>query len=494
MKYLVPFLVLVMFLLAPPAQVQAQWHELYATWDDYNSSPDTNSTGTNTNAVGVIGDNVFIALCAPVGSGTTSDNYMLPYVNADSSHGRLYSFGYDPSGIFDVWTDGAFDQVSLENALYLKATPDSLIYVANNDPLHNILVFKFAHDTVSVVDINGVWPRLETGSHRIYALDIDQSGYVYVANDSSTGVTDDIKIYPPVTQWTASHTDAPVATVDLPDGVYKGLTVTPDGHAIFVSDYAGRKILKYVGSRTGGYSPDPAFTCVMGAADTIPASAFLPTYIGLQYLPSNNILFAVSDTWAWTSSYRTYNYGRIYLLNPNTGAMISPDSSVSVIDQAKWNFEMMDSSYTNRVDGRVPGNASGYTSTLDVKFDANGNVYSQSYNGWTVEKWAYNGTLPVITGVREVGATTPAEYSLRQNYPNPFNPATTIEFSLKQSGHVKLTVTNIIGQEVATLVNEARNAGTHRVTFDARSLPSGTYFYSITVNGYNEVRKMLLVK
>lgn len=470
---------------------QAQWQELYATYDD----PDSNGTGTNTSSVGVIHENMFIALCSPVTSGITTSNYMIPYVNAFADVGRRYTYGYEVGGIFEVWTDGGFDNVQLENAFCLKATPDSLIYVANNDVNHNLLVFRYYNDTITVVPVNGVFPRTETGGQRIYAVDVDQAGYIYVTLDTSAGATNDIRIYPPISQWTGSHTDPPVASIDLPDGVYKGLAVTPDGHTIFVSDYAGRKILKYVGTRTGGYTLDPGFSYVMGVADSIPGSTIPATVIGLGYLTPNNILFAVSDTWAWTNTYRTYNYGRIYLINPNTGALISPDTTINRIDQAWWNYTTIGGSYTSRTGpGKIPFNASGYTTSMDVKFDEKGNLYSQSYNGWTVEKWRYNGTLPVITGVQEIGTVTPNEYSLKQNYPNPFNPATNIEFTMKHSGVVALKVMNILGQEVATLVNAHKDAGTYRVTFDARSLPSGSYFYTITANGFTDVKKMLLVR
>jgi len=477
---------------ATVVSAQSQWNELYSTYDDL----DSNGTGTNTSSVGVIHEDMFVALCAQWLSGTVTENYMIPYVNAFADVGRRYTYGYDPVGTFEVWTDGAFDNVSLLNAFCMKATPDSFLYVANNDVNHNLLVFKYANDTVTVVPLNsGVFPREETGANPIYAVDVDEAGYIYVTNDTTVGLTNDVKIYAPISQWTGSHTDAPVAVVDLPDGVYRGIAVTPDGHTIFVSDYSGRKILKYVGSRGSGYAIDPAFTCQMTAADSIPGTpAIIPSYIGLGYMKSNNILFAAADSWIFTSAYRTYNYGRIYLLNPNTGSLISPDSTVSVIDQAAWNYNTIGGSYTNRQSGKIPFNASGYTSTTDVRLDEKGNVYSQSYNGWTVEKWAYNGTLPVITGIQEIGTTKPESYHLSQNYPNPFNPSTKIEFTVKQSGIVTLKVMNILGQEVATLVNAHKDAGTYRVTFDARSLPSGPYFYTITANGFTDVKKMLLVR
>jgi hypothetical protein len=89
----------------------------------------------------------------------------------------------------------------------------------------------------------------------------------------------------------------------------------------------------------------------------------------------------------------------------------------------------------------------------------------------------------------------PTEFRLEQNYPNPFNPSTAIVFQIARSGMVSLNVYNVLGQLVRTLVDEVRNAGVHTVTFDARDLPSGVYFYRLAVDGTAvETRKMALLK
>ncbi|MCF8268279.1 MAG: T9SS type A sorting domain-containing protein [Ignavibacteriales bacterium] len=89
---------------------------------------------------------------------------------------------------------------------------------------------------------------------------------------------------------------------------------------------------------------------------------------------------------------------------------------------------------------------------------------------------------------------SPDEFALSQNYPNPFNPTTNIEFSVPSENFVTLKIYNILGQEIAVLVNGIIKAGIHKVTFDASDLVSGIYFYSIETSGFNNVKKMLLVK
>ena len=86
------------------------------------------------------------------------------------------------------------------------------------------------------------------------------------------------------------------------------------------------------------------------------------------------------------------------------------------------------------------------------------------------------------------------EYELSQNYPNPFNPTSTINYQLPQTGHVTLKVYDILGKEVATLVDEQKAQGRYSVNFDASRLASGVYIYRIQVNDYVSSKKMLLVK
>jgi hypothetical protein len=96
--------------------------------------------------------------------------------------------------------------------------------------------------------------------------------------------------------------------------------------------------------------------------------------------------------------------------------------------------------------------------------------------------------------VSENGTLNLSEYRLEQNYPNPFNPTTNILFNLKESGFVNLKIYNILGEEVATLLNNILPSGQHSIEFDASNLQSGTYIYRIQSNGFTAVKKMILLK
>jgi len=90
--------------------------------------------------------------------------------------------------------------------------------------------------------------------------------------------------------------------------------------------------------------------------------------------------------------------------------------------------------------------------------------------------------------------TVVTHYSLAQNYPNPFNPTTDIRYQLPVQGKITLTVYNTTGQEIATLIDGNQAAGTYQVNWDAGDLPSGVYFYRLTANGFQDVRRMMLIK
>ncbi|MFA6597684.1 MAG: T9SS type A sorting domain-containing protein [Ignavibacteriaceae bacterium] len=102
------------------------------------------------------------------------------------------------------------------------------------------------------------------------------------------------------------------------------------------------------------------------------------------------------------------------------------------------------------------------------------------------------GYLP--TSVKDETAGLPNQYNLKQNYPNPFNPSTNIAYSIPKSGLVTLRIFNVLGQEVRVLVNQMMNPGTYNVSFDASSLTSGVYFYSLSVDNFTQVKKMMLLK
>ena len=97
-----------------------------------------------------------------------------------------------------------------------------------------------------------------------------------------------------------------------------------------------------------------------------------------------------------------------------------------------------------------------------------------------------------------VEVAAPEKFVLLQNYPNPFNPSTTIVFSIPQTSNVSVDVFNVVGERVATVMNQTLEAGYHQIDFNASNLPSGTYIYQLKANNQSgtfvDVKKMILMK
>jgi poly(3-hydroxybutyrate) depolymerase len=140
------------------------------------------------------------------------------------------------------------------------------------------------------------------------------------------------------------------------------------------------------------------------------------------------------------------------------------------------------------------GFVNGHGTTTETKFysfidsDLNPGTYS-----YRLKQIDFDGTFE-YSPVVEVEVSVPDKFSLSQNYPNPFNPATSIRFRIADFGFVSLKVYDLLGREVATLVNEEKPAGSYEVSFDASQLSSGVYIYRLTAGSFSATNKMTLLK
>jgi hypothetical protein len=105
----------------------------------------------------------------------------------------------------------------------------------------------------------------------------------------------------------------------------------------------------------------------------------------------------------------------------------------------------------------------------------------------------YNGVYTYSDEI-QTEVSSPFTFSLNQNYPNPFNPSTTINYSVKETSPVKIILFNSIGEEIAVILNEVKDAGYYTVSFNAENLAGGVYFYEMRGNNFSDVKKMILLK
>jgi len=137
----------------------------------------------------------------------------------------------------------------------------------------------------------------------------------------------------------------------------------------------------------------------------------------------------------------------------------------------------------------------GRTKSIDFPVhDYGGSTYHQGTFGGTSDAFIV-GFRPTGTyGIHILSTSVPSDFELYQNYPNPFNPKTNIRFDLSKSLHTKLIIFDIIGKEVAILVNEKLGSGSYEVDWDGSNFTSGVYFFKLITDEYVDVKKMLLVK
>ena len=224
--------------------------------------------------------------------------------------------------------------------------------------------------------------------------------------------------------------------------------------------------------------------CIQVYMDTSSAS---PPYAVIETFPDDTLQFGQVDTAGTTS--RTldlviYNRGGSDPLNV-TQMSITPITIRSVYS-------------INPTTASVPA---GDSTIIQITFNP---AVVRTYNGsFTITNSSTN--MPTVMlvlraegvaggAVDRVDGSLPGEFALGQNFPNPFNPSTDIRFALPVASDVRLTVFNVIGQEIAVLADGMHSAGVYNATFDASQLPAGVYFYRLEAGSFSDIRKMLLLK
>lgn len=162
----------------------------------------------------------------------------------------------------------------------------------------------------------------------------------------------------------------------------------------------------------------------------------------------------------------------------------------SEVNNSRFDIERSSGSVWSKV-GTVAGN--GTTSELKSYSFTDRGLSSGSYN-YRLKQVDFNGNHEYFNLSNEVIIGVPSAFELSQNFPNPFNPSTTIKYQISQPGKVMLSVYDMSGKEVASLVNEFKEAGYYSVSFNASDLSSGVYLYTLTSGNSQITKKLSLVK
>jgi hypothetical protein len=191
---------------------------------------------------------------------------------------------------------------------------------------------------------------------------------------------------------------------------------------------------------------------------------------------SNN---EISFDWDAIAEATSYNY-MVYVENNEGGTMWTYGNTQETEIELVFDDNNAGEYYQFHIQGY---GLSGFVGTLQINY-ANG-AWGGGYRFIVASN---------ANGIVESSLPIPLTYSLSQNYPNPFNPTTTISYQLPTQSYVTLKVFDVLGKEAATLVNGVEEPGYKSVTFDARKLSSGIYFYRLKSGNYFETKKLMLLK
>ncbi|MCB0748377.1 MAG: T9SS type A sorting domain-containing protein, partial [Ignavibacteriae bacterium] len=244
------------------------------------------------------------------------------------------------------------------------------------------------------------------------------------------------------------------------------------------------------GSKTFSYSSSDFVSIVVENL----FSGFINTYtftISRSELPVELTTFTASVLehnveLIWETATEVNNYGfeveRKYQESSIKNSDASTSLSMTVVPSGDEGWETL-----AFVEGHGNSNSPKYYSFTDKSIEASGQYL------YRLKQIDIDGTFEYSDAV-EVNFGAPEDFVLNQNYPNPFNPTTSIQFTIPLDSRVRLSVFNVLGEEVAELVNQNFAAGYHSVDFNGSKLNSGIYFYKLEANNFMQIRKMMLVK
>lgn len=184
----------------------------------------------------------------------------------------------------------------------------------------------------------------------------------------------------------------------------------------------------------------------------------------------------------WSRHFDLYSFRSIQFMNLYTGYCLA------------WNSNYY---YINSIAKTTNNGSNWIIHYINSSHDISDHYFSSVNTGWVVGD---SGTIMKTTtggvtiGINPINTEIPNRFSLSQNYPNPFNPATVINFQVPTLNQVKLAVYDLLGKEIAELVNESLKYGVYEIEFNGSNQPSGIYFYRLQAGDYTETKKMVLLK
>jgi len=437
----------------------------------------------------------------------TAQNFQFTTIDTNSPPPNYYfSGGFNMPGIYDIDNDGRNDLFI--GVLIGSKSIDNFVHYRNNGPLNNPTFTKITDNVILSADI---------GAYSYPAFgDIDNDG----DKDLFIGCGNSVGFYRNTGTATAPAftlvTDSlPLSISNFNYSVSIG-DLNGDGKKDLVLGYYSLARLRYF--RNTGTLSDPLFTYTASQLDTMNLSqASAPCLADLDNDGDLDII--AGNSGGKLTYYRNNGSASVFnfqlISNNYAGVNVGNDAAPSLgdldgdgdLDLLVGNrlgqiaFYRNTGSVTSPVFTFVTSNYAGINAfqnsvpaIVDINGDTDPDLFVGNIKGglYYYENWD-------VFGIQQIGSEIPEDFSLSQNYPNPFNPITKIKFNVKAKGRsekakINLIIFDLLGKEVARLVNGELAPGTYEVDFDASNLPSGVYFYKLVSGEFSDSKRMVLVK
>ena len=406
----------------------------------------------------------------------------------DTSNGGMYRIAISLDGtVFTTSDSGLCAYVYDGSSFSLQAISDSVIFGTTIAVNSDEVVFVAWDSILYAYSYNGSsfsnTAQVNTCSNIRY-LAIDFDGNIFITNSSG--------LYAYTYSGSAFTKRAYIDSIDV-----GGFTVSLDSTLFLLED--GLSAYYYNGS---------SFTKTAHINDIqMPGIVNLYTNVTFSLDGTIFIIYTVFYPYSWASYLYSYNYdGSSFTkidsinaysynhiaLGPNETVFMSY-SFGEFTDQSRYllgTYNYSGSSITNFA--QVVDSVN-YHSCTGLAVDSNGTIFLIGWHGQSKGLVAY--TYSGYTAIENVLPKTPDIYELLQNYPNPFNPATTISYQLPEVSEIEISIYNLLGQKITTLVSQKQSAGNYKVEWDASRFASGIYFYRLeTDKGFVQSKKLILLK